>query len=144
MNVCGIKRRRVGDVVPDKQAATPRSETGCENQLSTYSRHLSHFCLSSSFSHFPPSDFPLSYFPPRSETACEKQPSTYSSHPDLSHCLIGSIITSFWFFSDEGQAKSNLLSITFGGDKILQTHFSITNLPFWVKLNSLANSSARD
>ena len=31
----------VGDVVLDNQA-TPRSQTGCEKQLSTYSRHLSH------------------------------------------------------------------------------------------------------
>ena len=46
MNGCCGNKRRVGDVVLDKPAATPRSETGCEKQLSTYSLSHSHVILS--------------------------------------------------------------------------------------------------
>ena len=57
MNGCCGNKRRVGDVVLDKQAGTPRSETGCEKQLSTYSlpifltlilSHISHPLISHS------------------------------------------------------------------------------------------------
>ena len=88
-NGCGNKRR-VGDVVLDKQA-TPRSETGCEKQLSTYSRHyLSHslifltpifLTLIVLLVNFLIITF-LTY-----ETCCEKQLSTYSRH-NLSHSHI--------------------------------------------------------